>query len=148
MKKVTIALSAAFLLATILSSCKKYEEGPALSFRSKDARVINDWDVKYALEDGADKTYIYKDFTINFTEDGRFVATNLDDLDSTVTQEGFWDLVNNKEDLRLIYTEPPVADDRITYEIQKLKKDELWIKKASDTTTWEWRFIPNGTASE
>ena len=146
MKKVTFALSAAFLLAVVLSSCKKYEEGPALSFRTKDARVVNDWDVKYALEDGKDKTFLYKDFTINFTEDGRFVATNIASDSSTVEQSGFWDLVDNKEDIRLIYTDPPIPDDRITYDILKLKDDEFWIREITDSSTWEWRFIPNGTA--
>lgn len=148
MKKLTIALSAAVLLAASLGSCKKYEEGPALSFRSKADRVINVWDVKYALEDGKDKTFLYKDLTLDFMEDGRFVLSNLDEMDSVYTNKGFWDLVNDKEDIRLLFNDPPIPNDRITYDILRLKEDEFWIREVTDSTTWVWRLIPDSTSVE
>ncbi len=148
MKKLTTALCAAFVLALILGSCKKYEEGPALSFRSRYNRVVNDWDVKYAFRNNDDFTALYTDWTVNFTEDTRFVISDLDDRDSTVTQEGFWSLESDDEILRLIFTDPPVNPDRVEYEILRLKEDELWFREVTDSVTWEWRLIPNGTASE
>ena len=147
MKKFYTVLCTAFVLSLILSSCKKYEEGPALSFRSRYNRVVNDWDVKYTFQDRDDYTYFYQDWNVSFTEDGRFVITDLDDRDSTVTQEGFWSLEDDDDNLQLVFTDPPVNPDRVKYEILKLKEDELWFQNFTDSTTWEWRLIPVGTES-
>jgi len=148
MKQLSIALFAAFSLALVLGSCKKYEEGPALSFRSRYNRVVNNWEVKYAFLGNDDYTYVYRNWTIDLTEDGRFVISDLDDRDSTVTQTGFWSLANDDEDLRLIYTDPPVDPDRDEFEILKLRDDEFWFRQSTDSTVWTWRLIPMGESAE
>lgn len=148
MRKAVFLLLGIFSIATLLTHCKKYEEGPALSFRSKEARLANNWDVKVALEDGVDKTYWFRNWTIDITEDGRFATTDLDDRDSTVSASGFWWLTNEKEDLLLVYNDPPVDPDRFTYQIRNLRDDELWIQMKGDSSTWEYRLIPVGSSEE
>ena len=144
MNKLQIAILTVTMLATGLVGCNKYEEGPAISFRSAASRVENNWAPKVILEDGEDITYFFQDFSMNLTEDGRFVITDKDDLDSTVTQEGFWSLENDNESLQFIYTNPPISPDRVTFSIQKLRHDEMWLLEDRDTVVYDWRFITVG----
>lgn len=148
MRKAVFLFIGLFSLASLLTHCKKYEEGPAISFRTKEERLVNNWDVKVALEDDRDVTYWFRNWTIDITEDGRFVTTDLDEQDSTVTASGFWWLANEKQDLLLVYSDPPVDPDRFTYQITKLKEEELWFTRTTDSSHWEFRLIPVGTAEE
>jgi hypothetical protein len=55
MKKT--AFFTTLILATILLvACKKYEEGPTLSLRSKTARVAGNWTLESYTVDGQDQT--------------------------------------------------------------------------------------------
>lgn len=148
MKKLHIAILTVTMLATGLVGCNKYDEGPAISFRSAASRVENNWEPKVILEDGEDVSFYFQNFSIEITEDGRFVITDIDEMDSTFTQEGFWSLENDNEDLQFIYTNPPVTPDRVTFSIQKLKKDEMWLLEDRDGVTWDWRFITAGTSTD
>ena len=47
---------AAIAAVTIFESCKKYEEGPGLSFRSREERIANTWRVGKYMEGGIDLT--------------------------------------------------------------------------------------------
>ena len=42
--------------ALLLTECKKYPEGPSISFRTKKARIINSWKVSKYLENNVDLT--------------------------------------------------------------------------------------------
>lgn len=148
MKKLHIAILTVTMLAAGLVGCNKYDEGPAISFRSAASRVENEWEPKVILEDGDDVSFYFQDFSMNLTEDGRFVITDKDDLDSTFTQEGFWSLENDRENLQFIYTNPPVNPDRVTFTIQKLKEKEMWLLEDRDGVIWDWRFVTKGTSEE
>ncbi|HTF80072.1 MAG TPA: hypothetical protein VL947_00050 [Cytophagales bacterium] len=115
MKKVLFALILAML--TLGTACRKYEEGPLVSFRSRTSRVVNDWTVKSVYINAkleAAHTAIGTQYT--FTKDGRFSVNT----DST----GSWRFLSNDEILYLEY------DDKVTkkkYTIKKLKEDALWV---------------------
>jgi len=145
MKKIHLTILTVALLAASLVGCNKYDEGPSLSFRSASSRVVNSWEPKVVLADGQDITYYFQNFSIDMTEDGRFVSTDLDDLDSTVTQEGFWSLENDNQDLQFIYTVPAVNPDRRTYQIKMLKNDEIWLLEEQDSVTMDVRWIAAGS---
>ena len=49
MKKATIYLSLLLILAT---ACKKYDEGPLISLRSKEKRLCQKWDIYEFTKDG------------------------------------------------------------------------------------------------
>lgn len=131
----------------LTTSCKKYEDGPALSFKSKTARATNNWEAKNVFQDGVDYTAWFTDWSIDMGEDGRILISDLDDNDSTITQAGFWDLVNDDEELQLLFTVPRVNPDRKLYTITRLTSKEFWFKEFTDSTTWEFRLIPVGTDS-
>ena len=147
MKKINLAILTAVLLTAGLSSCKKYEEGPALSFRSKYERVVNTWEAKYVFRDALDYTAWFDTMVIDLMDDGRFVITDFNEVDSTTTtQEGFWDLVNDNEQLRFVYSKPAISPDRKFFNILKLKEDELWYEEVTDSVTWTFRLIPGTPA--
>lgn len=146
MKKSLIAVLGAVVMMAALQGCNTYEEGPYVSFRSKYYRLVNTWEVKNVFRGLVDVSAWYTDYELDLREDGRLTVSDRDELDSLVTQEGLWDLVNDNEDLQLIYTDPPVNPDRVTYEILKLKEDELWFQLETDSTVWEYRMIPVGSA--
>jgi hypothetical protein len=116
MKKILFAVAIS-LVVTIVSSCRKYEEGPMISFRSRTSRVANDWTVKSVYvnaEEDASHEAVGKLFT--FTKEGRFTINN----DST----GKWRFLENAEIIYLKF------DDKVTtkeYTISKLKEKELWM---------------------
>ena len=81
-------------------------------------------------------------------EDGRILITDLADDDSTViTQNGFWDFVNDEEEIRFLYSVPAVDPDRKTVTILRLMEKQLWFRDVTDTATWEFHLIPVDSAS-
>jgi hypothetical protein len=145
-KKLLVFPLVALTLLTVLTSCNKYEEGPVVSFRSKYSRVVNTWKAKYIFRDALDVTAWYGDWTLDLKEDGRLTINDRDEQDSLVTQEGFWSLENKNEDLQFLYTEPAIAEDRMTARILKLKAEELWYEGTMDNATWQFRLVPVGAA--
>lgn len=60
----------AVLLAIIINGCKKYEEGPFISLRSKNQRIEGNWKVKSLIIDNQEQVNYYHhatDFTVNCT---------------------------------------------------------------------------------
>ncbi|HHG83249.1 MAG TPA: hypothetical protein ENJ82_00740 [Bacteroidetes bacterium] len=148
MKRLSITLlTVALLLGITTTGCKKYEDGPAISIKSKRARATNNWKAKNVFQDGVDYTAWFTDWSIDMGEDGRIVISDKDDNDSTITQAGFWDLVNDQKELRLLLTEPRVDPDQKYYTITRLTSKEFWFKELTDSTVWEFRLIPLGTES-
>ncbi len=49
------------LLAAVVCGCKKYEEGPLISFRSAQTRLWGVWEVTEYTSDGIDSLQSYKD---------------------------------------------------------------------------------------
>lgn len=142
MKRTLITAIVATSLLLGLNACQKYEEGPIVSFRSKFDRVVNTWKAKNVFRGDVDVTAWYADWQLDLMEDGRLVLTDRDVLDSLVTQEGFWDLANDNDDLQFLYTDPPVSNDRSTVEILKLMEEELWYAHHTDTVVWQFRLVP------
>jgi hypothetical protein len=143
MKKIAFPLGlVAVLMCILMVGCDDYENGPKISFRTKRERAINTWKAQVALRDDVDATAWYKDWRLDMREDGRIVITDLDDQDSVITQNGFWDFVNDETQIRFLYSVPAVDPDNKTVTILRLKEDELWFRDVTDTATWEFQLIP------
>jgi hypothetical protein len=129
MRTTTILLTLAFLGSIGLSSCSKYEDGPAFSLRSKKDRITNTWRVERAMNGGSDVTSAFDQYELEMLHSG--VATlaalyTLGNLTFEFQTSGTWDLINNNEDLRLDFDNN--AADK-TYEILRLMKEELWLRE-------------------
>lgn len=119
-----------FAVAFTLSSCK-YEDGPAISLRSKKERVANVWVIEKAYEDGNDVTSDYDQYELNLDKDGNASLTADYEIGGSTfsfTTKGNWIFENNKNDIRFDFDDDD-ADD--IYEILRLKENEFWIKEKS-----------------
>jgi hypothetical protein len=143
MKKIAFHLGlVAILMGMLLVGCDDYEDGPAMSFRTKRERAINTWKAEYAYRDDVDASAWYTDWKIDIREDGRILISDLDDRDSVIEQNGFWDFVNDEKEMRFLYSVPAVDPDRKTVTILRLKEKQLWFRDVTDTATWVFHLIP------
>jgi len=133
MNKVTVKnagyVTAIGVLGVSLQACSKYDDGPALSLRTKKARLVGDWEVKqigtqsfpqggYSLE-------------MEFQKDGDFRFTYSYGSYS-YSYAGDWEFSSDKEELDLI------IDNTVqTFEIKRLTNKEVWLE---DDTNDEWKL--------
>jgi hypothetical protein len=133
MKKVILVLLMAVIAMPTFQSCKKYENGPSLSFRSKKARVANDWAISYYLEDNIDITAQRTGDDMTLTKDGD-ATYHKKNGDKTTTITGTWKFDDAKENITFIgtctlydLTNNPMIDSVIQdMKITKLKEKEMW----------------------
>lgn len=116
-------------VALTFTSCKKYEDGPAVSLIPKKERVANTWQIEQAWNDGEDVTDNYDQYELQMLTDGdaRLVAIyTWGDLTFEYETDGTWNFENNKEEIKLDF-EDDDADN--TYQILRLKETELWLRE-------------------
>lgn len=142
-RKSIALLLPVFVVSLLLTSCK-YEEGPFLSLRSKEERLVNTWKIQEANENDRNTTPDYDEvnFQVEFDYDQTFKTYVTDDSGDVYIQEGLWDFVEDKTQIRLIYTEPAVNPDRAYWEILKLREKELWVQEDRDSTVDWFKMIP------
>lgn len=133
-------MTTAILLLVTMVGCKKYEEGPLLSLRSKNERVANSWRVGQALENGIDVTDQYHKFDYEISKEGK-VTLNANytilGADYIYVTSGDWAFLNNKEKISFDFDG---SDHSTEYTILKLKEEEMWL--VSDDSELEMHFIP------
>lgn len=142
-RKSIAVLLPIFVVSLFLTSCK-YEEGPAISLRSKEERLVNSWKIQEANENGLNTTPDYDDvnFQLMFDYDQSMKAYTTDDSGDVWIQNGLWDFVQDKEQIRIIYTDPAVNPDRAFWTILKLKEKELWVSEDRDSTIDWFKMVP------
>jgi hypothetical protein len=109
-----------FITASTFFSCKKYEEGPALSFRSKKERVANKWTVNQVTTTnlGVGSTTFQSSFFIELTKDG-------DVLDESGEKVGVWSF--NDDKTQIILLEDGSEEE---YKIIELKEDQMQLTRS------------------
>ena len=118
----------AFTVTLLATSCKKYDDGPMFSLRSKTERISNTWRVDKASNGGNDVTSSFDQYELQLLSNGDATLAALYSLGSLSFEfetTGTWSFEDSKEDLRLDFEND--AADR-TYEILRLKEDELWLQ--------------------
>lgn len=144
-----------FALALILFTaigCGRYEDGPCISFRSAENRIIGKWKVEYFEVDGVDITQQWidnYDWEFEFYVDepsitNRVLITGIrfySDSNVVSYANSFWKLSNNEKTLSFDisnFTFPPSDTlfigiyplqtySSATYIIRKLTKHEIWL---------------------
>lgn len=134
MKTTAIIL---FLLVITISSCKKYENGPSLSLRSKEERVSNTWKVESYTINGTDYTSTLKN--INYTEtydkDGGYSYAS-----SLGSGSGKWAFNSDKTQIKRNGVSGQSTYDLV---ILKLKENEFWYYYMDGNDKEEFHLIPN-----
>lgn len=95
------------ILMSGISSCKKYEEGPFISFRTVMNRITGEWTVKEVVKNGEKQSIsIYTLHEIEFNEDGtgiyRIIVTSQHYENPLLHSEEFnWEFVNDNDYLKI-----------------------------------------------
>lgn len=129
MRKEAKSLIIMVLFSMVFVSCGKYEEGPAISLKSKKARVANTWIVEYAkdIPDDVEITSDYNGDRFTFEKDGNYLENG--------TKEGTWEFNSGKE--FIIITEPDGSTDE--YKIIRLKEKDMRLEITGEEII---HFIP------
>jgi hypothetical protein len=131
MKNKKILLAASLIIIT-LTSCKKYDDGPAISLRSREERIANDWRIDQAMEGGSDVTSDFDNYHVVFRKNNTTTLTakyRFLGVDYEFATAGTWSFEDKDEKLKVDY-ENDGAD--ATYIILRLKEEELWLRKVGD----------------
>lgn len=119
-----------FLLAAIMFSCGKYDDGPAFSVFSKKNRLARKWKLSEVQIDGVNSTTITV-WEYDFDADGNFIES-YDDFLGTYPSGSFagtWEFSNSKEDISLTYDN---GEER-ELEIRRLTREEFWFDFLRDS---------------
>ncbi len=137
-----IALVTLIIGSVSFASCKKYEDGPAISLIPKKARLANTWAVEKYLENGVDKTSDYRQFVTSesfiIDKSGTWTMSETTIL-GNFSDAGSWELINSKEDLKTLSNQSGSTAD--TVQIIRLKSNELWTKSISSSTVYETHYV-------
>lgn len=133
-------------MTTLVTSCKKYEDGPFISFRTRKERVVNSWKFSQALYNGLevtngtiDTSINYSKSSIGFDDAGRFSLYLVQKDSGSLQQNGNWFFQKKDEELLLEFDN----GSSIVWEILKLKEQELHIRQELDgNNTFIFKFTP------
>ncbi|MDX1652764.1 MAG: hypothetical protein R3277_09755 [Brumimicrobium sp.] len=128
-------LSVLLLLTTVMVgfSCK-YEEGPAISLRTKKARLVNVWKIEKEIDaDGTVENDPAPGVTLEFKKDNTFIFSN-----GNMSSTGTWEFSSDKENLITTYSSGNFSFSEST-KILRLANDELWLQ---DNDNDETHYVP------
>lgn len=154
------SLLSVLLLSLLFSSCQKYEEGPAISFRSAEKRLTGKWEVTQILFNEKDistgyfasklESYpfsIYRDWGGDYfisisNTNGDLIAKSDLVMNDKKTKITFalialppYESISND-----IFCTIPVLRDTLDWKILRLKNDELRITTDLDSNNYEIHF--------
>lgn len=126
---VNISILVAVCIIITLVGCKKYEDGPGLSLRSKKSRISADWEFKKVIYNSVDETSDYIGSSWEIKKDGGFKLV----LDGYI-ESGTWEFATDKEAIDF-----DQFGDIMRWNIKRLTSKELWIENIDngDTTYCE-----------
>ncbi|MBN4052068.1 hypothetical protein JYT53_01050 [Cytophagaceae bacterium AH-315-L13] len=132
LRKLSLFAAVFVFTLTSMTGCKKYEEGPALSLKSKKGRVANKWKIDYAfdIDDNQVVTSDYTGETWEFAKDGEWIERDNDVIDKS----GTWGFISDKESIKITKDNNNID----YYDILKLKSKEMWLKDKDE----ELHLIP------
>jgi len=104
-----------------LASCKKYDEGPLISLKTKKGRLTGEW-----MLVGGDDYNPGLDQTFEFTKNGYFNTLYCTFL-GCYPRFGKWELVNQKEKIEITWESGNIGN-KTEYEILRLTNKELVLE--------------------
>lgn len=131
-------------IAVGFSSCRKYEEGPNISLRTKRARVTNNWKLESALVNGVERSLdpFYAKQKHYMYSDGKYLVTIINPVTLEARNlQGTWKLFD--DDKRIALTtrdEITLKDSTNEYNILKLFNKQFWIRKTDNSE--EYHMVP------
>jgi hypothetical protein len=134
MKNIIISLKIIIVFILIFTtSCSKYEEGPIISFRSKEKRLINTWEIKEILRNGENCEFSGNSVYV-FNEDGTGAHDYLA-MDCYIE----WEFDKKKENLLI---KENSNGEYQNYKIIRLTMTELWLQLTWEDDVTTMKYIP------
>jgi len=115
--KIIYSIILALGIGLTHSSCSKYEDGPAISFRSTTSRLTNHWKFSKVTLNSVDITNQFSGYEWEIREDGIINVS----VNSVQTKTGTWQI--DKEKLVFNYSNGDVD----LFTIKRLTKNEMTV---------------------
>lgn len=126
----------------LLSACGKYEDGPAISLRTKTQRLCNTWQVSSAYQNGTDKTSdfnaAFSGYLLDIRKDETYTLSYSPFGLGQVNDSGRWAWSDDKMTVKFTNSDGEVSE----YIILRLKEKELWVRYTTGGDEWEVHLVP------
>lgn len=129
---------------TIGSGCKKYEDGPYISFKTRKERITNIWKVEKAYRDGQDITDVYQTQNPGLTwhfDDNQNATRSLSQQGEKINTNGKWAFQSDDEELAISLSNPLYSEE-IVWVIKRLTTTQLWVMYTVDGVIYEIQLKP------
>jgi hypothetical protein len=120
-KKIIYSIILALGIGLTQSSCSKYEDGPAISFRSTTSRLTNHWKFSKVTSNSVDITNQFGGYEWEIREDGIINES----VNSVQTKTGTWHIDKDLLDGMLVFNYSNGDVDLFT--IKRLTKNEMTV---------------------
>lgn len=146
MKFINILLLVIFTISIGITSCKKYEEGPGLSFRSKKQRIANTWKYENYILNGVELAGNpqYQTTKVFMSANGEMNTTFINNITGIASSvNGNWELLDNDTKISIKQNNviQGLPETTTLYNILKLQNDEMWLRSGDLTT--DIHFVPS-----
>lgn len=133
-KLSVLAIALIIVTSTVFESCKKYPDGPLISFHSKKERVANTWKVDNYKKNGSDYTSLVTAYSETYTKEGGYSYSW-----NGISGIGTWVFQNSNEEILLTGTS---NQGTYTLVILKLEEKEFWYYYMDGDDKKEFHMIP------
>ena len=146
MKKLNVILLTVLASVLMLTSCSPYEEGPAISLRSRTERLCNEWRLTRLYINGTEQTLSSFDqqTTLEFEDNGtvNYSYAVMDSTAIVITGSGTWEFNNDQTEVFTTITYTLGGTEKDTFKILRLKEEELWLENNQDGDVVETHYEP------
>jgi len=146
MKKLNVILLTVVASVLMLTSCSPYEEGPAISLRSRTERLCNEWRLTRLYINGTEQTLSSFDqqTTLEFKDNGtiNYSYAVMDSTAIVITGSGTWEFNNDQTEVFTTITYTLGGTEKDTFKILRLKEEELWLENNQDGDVVETHYEP------
>ncbi len=126
-----------------MSSCQKYEDGPAISFRSTLNRLVGYWRLDKWVENNVEQPAQLKfERKYGFAKDGTYYYSFKDTTNGMVINfDGTWVMRKRNEQLVLGINDPLFGMLYEVWDITRLTNKEIWLENVSPKKYVEWHLV-------
>lgn len=133
-----MAIAATALFTSTMVSCKKGDDDPLISLKTRKDRFTNTWTLNRFEKNGVTQdlngtTYMYNAFnngTLTRTVEGSVFG-----FPTRSVKDGTWAFINDDEDVNIT-----INNETTTYNIQRLATKELWLRATNTSDTLIYYF--------
>ncbi|MFM7666770.1 MAG: hypothetical protein ACKO7D_01120 [Bacteroidota bacterium] len=129
-----------FTTFLLFTSCGKYEEGPVISFVSKENRLCRTWVLEKIEHSNGYTTNEYY-FKLTIEKDKNLQIEHKNNSDELVLTASSWEwfLGTYGLTLNLGYHPQGLPSGTVIFEIKRLTKKELWIQDRASLITYHFK---------